>query len=506
MSYMSKKKNSILTFVTSIMLTMLRGILGLIVTRLILKVYGSDFNGINATANQFVNVLLLVEGGFTLSTNVALFKPLVTNNKEEVNQILSATSKIFHRVGFLFLTIGIIGSYFYVMLIKTEIERIQVFLLFLFTIIPSAYNLFFSSKYAVLLRAEQKEYLIHLVNIAITICTQLALIYIATIELHYFAIRLVQMVGLIISNTTIVYICKKQHPELDLSTEPKYTAIKGTKDVLVQKITSLIYGTAPVLYISMFLGSLYVSVYAVYNSIYSLIKQLLYALVNAPRMSFGALIAERDNYYVQERFLLYEFIVILSSAIIFTSVYVMTMPFIKLYTTGITDAQYIDSRIPLFLVLIGYFEIIHIPSGHILNMSGNFNQSKIFQLIAALLLIITIPVFSYFFGFIGILGGLFVAAIGLAILEISFVHIRYFHNLLLSVVRLLLINTITGIVLSGIEINHLSNIDNYFQFLLLGFFVLGINTIIFFLVNFLFNKKYTDEFIQFIGKKVIRMT
>ena len=314
------------------------------------------------------------------------------------------------------------------------------------------------------------------------------------------------MVGLIISNTTIVYICKKQHPELDLSSEPKYTAIKGTKDVLVQKITSLIYGTAPVLYISMLLGSLYVSVYAVYNSIYSLIKQLLYALVNAPRMSFGALIAERDNYYVQERFLLYEFIVILSSAIIFTSVYVMTMPFIKLYTTGITDAQYIDSRIPLFLVLIGYFEIIHIPSGHILNMSGNFNQSKIFQLIAALILIITIPVFSYLFGFIGVLGGLLVAAIGLAILEISFIHIRYFHNLLLSVVRLLLINTITAIVLSGIEIKHLSNIDNYFQFLLLGFFVLVINTIIFFIVNFLFNKKYSDEFIQFIGKKVIRLT
>ena len=118
MSSMSKKKNSILTFVTSLILTMLRGVLGLIVTRLILKVYGSDFNGINATANQFINVILLVEGGFTLSTNVALFKPLVTNNKDEVNQILSATSKIFHRVGFVFLIIGIIGSYFYVMLIK----------------------------------------------------------------------------------------------------------------------------------------------------------------------------------------------------------------------------------------------------------------------------------------------------------------------------------------------------------------------------------------------------
>lgn len=497
----SKRKNTFNTFIASFIYTILQSLLGLVLTRLILGVYGSDFNGINATANQFINVLLLMEGGFTLSTNVALFKPIVNQDDTGINQILSATSRVFHKVGLLFLLLGIIGSFFYARLIKTNLGETDVFLLFIFTLIPSAYNLFFTVKYDVLLRAEQKEYLITIVNIAIVVITQLSLILVTSLRLHYYAVRIVQALGSILGSTIIVYICKRNHKNLDLSVEPKYSSIKGTKDVLIQKITSLIYGTTPVLYISMLLGSVYVSVYAIYNSIFSLIKSVLYSLVNAPRMSFGTLIVERDTIHLRNQFFLYEFIVIFSSTVMFTSVFIMTMPFILLYTRGITDVIYADRRIILLLTLIGYFEIIHIPSGHIINMSGNFSYSKKFQLVSTVLLIITIPLGSYYLGFIGVLLGILITAISLAIMEIGFIHCCYFPKSLLKVVKILAANIIPALFFGIVGVYFLPQIDSYAMFLLLGFLVLVSCFMLVLVSNLIFNCIYISQLETFLKQK-----
>lgn len=499
----SKKQLSLNAFAASLSFTILQGLLGFIVTRLILSVYGSDFNGINATANQFINVLLLLEGGFTLSTNVALFKPIVNQDEAEINQILSATSRVFHKVGILFLIVGIIGSYFFAKLIRTDLGRMDVFLLFIFTLIPSAFNLFFTAKYDVLLRAEQKEYLITLVNMAIVVVTQLSLILITSLRLHYFAVRIVQAIGLMLGGTIIVNICKRNHKNLDLSVEPNYSSIKGTRDVLIQKITSLIYGTTPVLYISMLLGSLYVSVYAVYNSVFSLIKNVLYSLVNAPRMSFGTLIVERETIHVRNQFLLYEFIVIFFSTVLFTSVYIMTMPFIHLYTTGLTDVLYADSKIPLLLTLIGYFEIMHIPSGHIINMSGNFRYSKKFQLVATAILVVSIPAGAFFLGFIGVLLGILITAVSLAIMEMGFIHLHYFPKSMLKFARILIANIVPALIFGSIGVVFLPAIHNYVMFLVLGFLVL---VACFFLVlcsNLILNRIYLTELWAFIKNKFV---
>ena len=42
----------------------------------------------------------------------------------------------------------------------------------------------------------------------------------------------------------------------------------------------------------------------------------------------------------------------------------------------------------VLMILIGTVEMIHIPSGHIINMSGNFKISRDFQIISCILLIV----------------------------------------------------------------------------------------------------------------------
>ena len=500
----SKKKSSLLIFITALTFTLLQGLLGVIVTRLILTAYGSDFNGVNATANQFINVLLLLEGGVTLATNVALFKPVVNHDTDQINEILAATSKIFHILGVLFLIIGVIGSFLFVWIIKSDINKYQIFLLFLFTVIPSAINLFYTTKYAVLLQAGQKEYLINNIRIIIIVVTQILIILVAIFKLNYLLIRAVHMIFSIISSILIVRTCKKRYSALDLTVPPNFTAIKGTKDVIIQKVTSLLYGTAPILYISIVLGTIYVSVYAVYNSIFIIIKNLLYSLVNAPRMSFGVLIAERDNEYVKEKFLMYEFLIVVTSAIFFSSVMIMIPSFISIYTAGITDANYNDQRISLLLSLIGFIEIIHIPSGHIINMSGNFAYSRKIQSIATIILIISIPIASHAWGFIGILASILCAAIALAIMEIGFIHIKYFIHTLLQILLILSINMLFAVVLCILEIQYLPSVDSYWEFFMLGVVVFLLNAIVILSINFIFIRNLSNQIFSLIFKAVFK--
>ena len=103
---MNKGKKSILNAVTAMIQMVIVSILGLCLTKTIITKYGSDYNGINSTVNQIVNAIMVLEGGFTLASNVALFAPFSSRNYDEVNEILSATNKRFRTVGILALLIG----------------------------------------------------------------------------------------------------------------------------------------------------------------------------------------------------------------------------------------------------------------------------------------------------------------------------------------------------------------------------------------------------------------
>ena len=127
---MQKTKSSIYNAVVTLISTALSSLLALISTNLILKNYGSDFNGVVATVNQLMNVLMLVEGGFTLAINVALFKYYVKDNQKEVNQILVASNNRFTKIGILFLIIGGIVTVVYPIFIKSELDYITILLIF----------------------------------------------------------------------------------------------------------------------------------------------------------------------------------------------------------------------------------------------------------------------------------------------------------------------------------------------------------------------------------------
>lgn len=487
---MNRMKISAYNAISSLILTLVNGLGGLILTSMVIKVYGSDFNGVNATVTQIVNVLLLIEGGFTLAANVALFKPYNENDLSIINSIMTATRQTFKKMGMFVFVGGIIIGFIYSFIIKSELNFWIIFSIFVMTTISVSFNLGFTTKYRLMFQVEQKEYVSSITSIITYILTYVVNFCLIYFGYHMLTIRISTMFFSLMNGLIIYFLYRKQFNYIDMYSVPGFQYIKGTKDVLVQKLTSIVYSTSPVLFISSFVSTLMTSVYAVYNSVFVIIKSILSAITNAPTLSFGDLISNKtDKDTIYKLFVNFENIILICTIIILLPTANLIIPFVKLYTSGIKDIDYINYYIPLLMVLITLFETIHLPSGIIINMSGHFKISKYIQLITVGILMISLIAGYLLFNIYGILLSVLIAAITLCVLEITYVYRYYFKKNIRKRLFVFIANISVFLILFFLNNIFLPNISNYFQFFLFGFLILIISILVILVFNYYINKE-----------------
>ena len=303
-------------------------------------------------------------------------------------------------------------------------------------------------------------------------------------------VRFVTMVFAIINCFLITGYTKRKNKFLDFSVPSTPELIKGTNDVLAQKITGVVYTSWPIVFLSISPsgGTMLASVYAVYNNVFVMLKALLHGLIDAPRLGFGQMLTEKKKDEVWPAFKEYEYVSIFFTFITMTTACGMILPFIRIYTRGVTDINYYDKVLAIFMVLIGTVEMLHIPSGHIINMSGNFKTSKNFQLIACALLIVSMTVLSSSFGVYGMVGSLLIVALLLAVLEIGFMHTVFFTGKAMEFFKMITPYLVIGVVISYAEMRLTINVDTIISFLAFCAIYLVVNSLLALIIGFIFNK------------------
>ncbi|MCR5041593.1 MAG: polysaccharide biosynthesis C-terminal domain-containing protein [Clostridia bacterium] len=435
---MIRTKNSILNALSAVVLSLINGLLGFVLTRSVLTVFGSDFNGVNSTANQLVNMLSIVEGGFTTATNVALFKPWNGGDSALINGILSATRKKFFGIGSIFLAAGLVSCAAYSFIARTSIARLDIFLILIMAVVPLAVNFLFAVKYRILIQAEQREYVISVIGIISVGAGYLANIlivrYAAPVLLaaghtrSYVLVRATTMLFSLLQSLYIVIYSRRRYKTVDLRAEPDFSAIKGTRDVLAQKITGVIYSSAPMLLITAFSarGAAQASVYSVYNYVFAMISMLMHAVIDAVRLPIGSLAAERGVGKIKSRFMQYELVVYSALCAMIATAGAMIMPFVRIYSAGVDDIDYSDPFIAVGLAAAAFLDLAHIPATNLIVMSGDFRTSRRIQLAGSAVLLALSAALCPFFDVYGIVVAVAVSAGVLCFLDLFVVHKRYY--------------------------------------------------------------------------------
>ena len=148
-------KNIFFSFLTQIITIAL----GLIVPRLILVNYGSETNGFFSTVSNIYTYLGILEAGIGIASIQALYGPVVHNDKNEINGILTATKRLYRHCAKIYLLAVIVLSLVLPVILNTTIDTITIIVYVFLQGLITVINFYMLSTLSVLLSAEGKNYI-----------------------------------------------------------------------------------------------------------------------------------------------------------------------------------------------------------------------------------------------------------------------------------------------------------------------------------------------------------
>lgn len=383
-------------------------VLGIVIPRLFIVSLGSEVNGLVSSISQIFVYFGLLEAGVGLATTQALYKPIAQGNKNDINSILVATDKYYKKTGTVYLIGVIVLSVIYPVVINSQINKFTIFIVIIFQGLGGVLSYFFQGKYRLLLQAEGKGYILTNLSTVIQIfisVTKIILLLngfnVIAIQAMYFFFNIVQMLYI------TIYISKR-YKWIDLQVNPNKEAISQKNFVLIHQISGMIFSNTDVLILTFFCDLKIVSIYTMYNLLFNMVNTFMSTISGSIAFQLGQSYSVNKKKFVK----LYDIYETYYTALNFTvcaTTYLFILPFMKLYTRGITDANYIDSILPILFVSINLLSNGKLPSNQVINVAGHFEETK-WRGICEAVLNIVVSIFGVLkFGLYGVLIGTIVA-------------------------------------------------------------------------------------------------
>ncbi len=423
-------------------------ILGLIIPRLFIDSYGSDVNGLISTIAQIFTYMALLEAGIGAASQNALYKPLREDNKTEISEIISVTKEYFKKFTFLYGFGVILLALGLPFLLKTNVDSMVIFLIVLLEGMSGVISFYFVETTVILLNVDGKSYVNNTINLA---------------------------------NKIIGYIVKI------------VMAILGINIVILQlayflEVCWTIFSSTDMIVLSMFVSTQLSSVYAIYNMIFTNIT----LLVNAVYMSIVYVLGYTYHESIEKYSRIHDSfnsIFIGLMTVLMSVCYVLTIPFVELYTHGVADINYLYTSLPIMFCLIQLISWSRYVSGNLTGIAGYAKQTSYVSLIEALTNLILSIVFVKKLGIVGVTLAT-VIALPVKVVWCTYVaDKKVMHRSYGKSVSIIGINFLFFIGVILVFKTHQPIINSYGQFFIWGVLSTVVFSIIVMGLNFLVNKE-----------------
>lgn len=400
-----KSKKALYNLIASLALQIITSISGIILPRLFIEAYGSNINGMVSSINQFLRYLSLVEAGLGAASIASLYAPLVSKNTNKINEILSASRLFYIKSGYIFALLTIGFSIVYPWLVQEDVGFLTSSVMVIILAGSGLVEYFFVGKYRVLLIADQRSYVISLIQTVGVILNALVAIFFIKMG---FSVLVTQSAATLIfvSRVLFIYIyVKSKYPRLNFREKPDLSAIDRRWDAFIQQITVLIISASPVIIITIFCSLSEVSVYVIYSLVFTAMNMILSAFSNGLLGGFGQLVAKGEIKVLQSSFDNYEYIYYMILTWVYTCAAILIIPFVEVYTYNVEDVEYTRPILGILFVVAGVFSNMRIPYLTMINAAGHFRETKYKSMIEAAINLVFSLIFVQFFGIAGVLIG-----------------------------------------------------------------------------------------------------
>ncbi len=369
---------------------------------------GAEFIGLTGTLQNILGFLNLSELGIGLSISYFLFKPLASQDRTSICEILSLLGYLYKRIGLFILACGtIVSILFPIFYNNTTMPIGLVYFAFYSFLFSNAIGYFINYR-QVLLDADQKLYLINVYFNSFSIIKSLLQIYLAYYYKNLYFWVLVEFLFSIIQCIVLNWKIKKEYPWLKTDKKQgkylfkKYPdVLRKTKQILIHQIKDFLLTKSDEILVFTFVSLKMVAYYGNYVMIISKSTSIIISFFAGTGTGIGNLVAESSKQHILNVFWQLSTFRFFATGIMIYCLSFLINPFIEWWL----GPEYILSKTILFLLLINSFIMQTRSTNDMFNHSyGLYGDT--WAAWAELIINISVTIFTAFYwGIIGILLG-----------------------------------------------------------------------------------------------------
>lgn len=446
--------------------------LSLFIPRLMIVSYGSDVNGLVSTVSQAFAYLALLEYGIGAATVNRLYKDIATEDGAGINYTLSATRSYFYRLIPIYAAcvLGFVLLFPYI--IKTNVSPFTIRMIILVQGTSGIVNFAFTNTYRMLINADGRNYVQTLLNLMMRLINTIGQIVLINSGYSVVLVQCVALLATVVNAIAVQTYVRRQYPNVKLSwgVSPKILEQKGA--FFIHELSAVIFLSTDVFVIGVCCGTAVASIYAIYQLIYHSLNSILTIFENGVNFKLGHIYnGARERY---ERF--HDAYEAAYSALVFAFMTVtlyLTLPFVALYTEGVSDAVYVDKYLPLLFALIQLLTCSRMTCVKLISVAGHAKNTVVNTVLESVINLTVSILLARKIGIYGVLIGTVVALLYRSNDIICYANFRILK-------RKPLRSYIThGVYYVLFVLNYLLsravdlNIRNYAQFLLWGVLLTG---------------------------------
>jgi len=468
--------------ISSIALQLTTVVCGFILPRLILGTFGSEVNGLVNSISQFLSVITFLELGVGAVVQSALYKPLAVGDTKRISEIVRSATDFFRKLARILLVYIIVLMMVYPAISGRGFGYPYTSSLIAIISISLFAQYYFGIPNIILLTADQKGYIHYIAQIIAVILNTFLCWGLIRLGAGIHIVKLTTSIIFFI-RPLVVYRYVNSHYQIDrhiiITDEP----IKQKWNGVAQHIAAFVLDGTDVMVLTLFSTLSNVSIYSVYHSVIYGIKQLIISMTNGIQSVFGELWARNDKDELRNFFSWIEWIIHTVSIYAFGCVATLIIPFVRVYTHGVNDANYI---VPVFAIIITIAHMSHclrLPYQMMILACNRFKETQRDYIASALINLIISIITVCFWGLIGVAIGTLIAMIHQTIWMVLYNHkhllklpLKQFGKQILVDATVFCIGYGIGLLISLKELTFLSWFVMAIEVAFLwGIIVLGVN-------------------------------
>ena len=326
--------------------------------KIFLNCLGDEFIGLTGTLGNILGYLNLAELGIGSCISFFLYKPLQSNNRQEIQELLSVIGYLYRWIGLVILACSVIISLFFPLMFANEALGLGIVYFAFYSFLGSSLIGYFINYREVLLSADQKNYLVAIYFQSANIVKIALQIFLAYTYKNLYLWVAIEFVFGILGSIILNWKINKEYPWLKTDKSKGKSLLKkhpgiltNTRQIFIHQIKDFILSKSDELFVFIFVSLKMVAYYGNYIMIISKVSLLFKSALDGVNAGIGNLVAEGHKPHMLKVF--WELMTIrhFVAGVICFSIFFFIEPFISLWL----GSEYIlDNRILILLCIYIY--------------------------------------------------------------------------------------------------------------------------------------------------------